>query len=163
LFPHLARVSVERVFLAGRSVRIQASTRGQQAACPACGAVSGRVHSRYWRWLSDTAVAGQETMIVLRVRRFFCDNPGCGKKTFAEQVPGLTSRHGRRSTGLTEALLAVALALGGRAGARLAGRLAAGVSRTTLLRMIRALPDPAAYAPRVLGVDLSRSWDYPDC
>jgi transposase len=153
LFPHLACVSVERVFLAGRSLRIQASTRGRQAACPACGAVSGRVHSRYWRRLSDTAVAGQETMIVLRVRRLFCRNPACGKKTFAEQVPGLTTCYGRRSDGLTEALRAVALALGGRAGARLADALAAGVSRMTLLRLIRALPDPSAQTPQVLGVD----------
>ena len=38
----------------------------------------------------------------------------------------------------------------------LAGRLAAGVSRMTLLRLIRALPDPAAMvAPEVLGVDVS--------
>jgi transposase len=55
---------------------------------------------------------------------------------------------------LTEALRAVALALGGRAGARLAGRLAAGVSRMTLIRLIRAMPGPAITAsPRVLGVD----------
>ena len=51
-------------------------------------------------------------------------------------------------------LKAVALALGGPAGARLTGRLAAAVSRMTLLRLIRTLPDPAvSTAPRVLGVD----------
>jgi transposase len=112
------------------------------------------VHSRYERRLSDTAVAGQETMIHLRVRRFFCREETCAKKTFAEQVPGLTTRYGRWSNGLAGALRAVALALGGRAGARLAGRLATGVSRMTLIRLIRALPDPAAsQAPRVLGVD----------
>jgi transposase len=145
---------VERVFLAGRSVRIWASSRAPRAACPACGQLSGRVHSRYDRRLADTAIAGQETMIVVRVRRFFCPNPGCASKTFAEQISGLTSRYGRRSPGLTEALRAVALALGGRAGARLAGRLAAGVSRMTLIRLIRAMPDPAVSAsPRVLGVD----------
>jgi transposase len=154
LFPHLACLSVERVFRAGRSVRIQASTCGMQGVCPACGAVSGRVHSFYERRLSDTAVAGQEVMIHLRVRRFFCGNDGCGKKTFAEQVPGLTTRYGRRSGALTDELRAVALALGGRAGARLAGRLAVGVSRMTLIRLIRGLPDPAALeAPAVLGVD----------
>jgi hypothetical protein len=104
--------------------------------------------------VSDTAIAGQETMIHLRVRRFICPNGGCASKTFAEQVPGLTVRYGRRSTGLTEALRAVALALGGRAGARLAGRLAAGAGRMTLIRLIRALPDPGrADAPAVLGVD----------
>ena len=142
------------MFLAGRSVRIRASTWVPRAACPACGRVSGRVHSRCERRLSDTGIGGQETMIVLRVRRFFCRNPGCASKTFAEQVPGLTTRYGRRSSGLTEALRAVALALGGRAGARLAGRLAAGAGRMTLIRLIRALPDPArADAPAVLGVD----------
>lgn len=145
---------MERVFLAGRSVRIQASTRTVRAACPACGRLSGRVHSRYERRVSDTAIAGQETMIHLRVRRFICPNQDCASKTFAEQVPGLTVRYGRRSTGLTEALRAVALALGGRAGARLAGRLAAGVGRMTLIRLIRALPDPGGVdAPAVLGVD----------
>lgn len=60
----------------------------------------------------------------------------------------------RRTPGVTAVLVAVALALGGRAGARLSGRLAAAVSRSTLLRLVRALPDPAVSAsPRVLGVD----------
>jgi transposase len=147
-------VSVERIFLAGRSVRIQASTRCPEVACPGCGAVSRRVHSRYERRLSDTAAGGQEVMICLAVRRFFCLEPACKKTTFAEQVPGLTVRYGRRSASLTGALQAIALALGGRAGARLSARLAAGVSRTTLIRLLRALPDPAvARAPRVVGVD----------
>ena len=51
-------------------------------------------------------------------------------------------------------LQAVGLALGGRAGARLSGRLACAVSRMTLIGLIRALPGPAvSAAPRVLGVD----------
>jgi transposase len=116
--------------------------------------LSRRVHSRYERRLLDMAAGGREVLICLTVRRFFCPVPACAKVTFAEQVGGLTSRHARRTPGLTGVLQAVALALGGRAGARLSGRLAAGVSRMTLIRLIRALPDPAAgQAPRVLGVD----------
>jgi transposase len=114
---------------------------------------SKRVHSRYLRRVQDTAIAGRETIIHLRVRRFFCLNSACGKKTFAEQVAGVTVRHGRRSPGLGQVLTAVALALGGRAGARLTARLAGAVSAMTLLRLIRALPDPVATVPRVLGVD----------
>jgi hypothetical protein len=79
----------------------------------------------------DASLAGPA--VLLRQR-------GMRKKTFAEQVPGLTIRHGRWTNGLRDALRAVALALGGRAGARLAGQLAAGVSRMTLIRLIRALP-----------------------
>lgn len=62
----------------------------------------------------------------------------------------------RRSCSGHRCDLHVALALGGRAGARLTGRLAATVNRMTLIRMIRALPDPATTGvsgPRVLGVD----------
>jgi len=50
-------------------------------------------------------------------------------------------------------LQAIALALGGRAAARLTGRLACTASRSTLLRLIRAAPDPPSGTPLVLGVD----------
>ena len=86
--------------------------------------------------------------------RFRCLAAQCPKATFAEQAAGLTSRHARRTPAGTAVLEAVALALGGRAGARLSGQLAAAVSRTTLIRMIRAMPDPeVSVSPRVLGVD----------
>jgi transposase len=153
LFPQLAGLAVERVFLAGRSVRIQARASSAGSACPACGVWSVRVHSRYERRLADTAAGGQEVVVQLLARRFFCGNQACASVTFAEQVHGLTSRYGRRSTGLSAALRAVALALGGRPGARLSGRLACPASRSTLLRLIRSLPDPAAGVPKVLGVD----------
>jgi transposase len=153
LLPQLAGVSVERIFMAGESVRIQARTTGQEAECPACGVASRRVRSRYERRLADTGTGGRETLIHLQVRRFFCRSGACERVTFAEQVPGLAGRHARRTTGLDAMLGAVALALGGRAGARLSTRLASSASRSTLLRLIRALPDPDAATPRILGVD----------
>ncbi|MFB9476600.1 ISL3 family transposase [Nonomuraea salmonea] len=154
LFPHLGGVCVEQVFRSGTTVRIRARSGTVEAACPACGTPSRRVHSHYERRLSDTAVGGQEVLLHLRVHRFFCRTPTCAKATFAEQVPGLTVRYGRRSIRAARALQAIALALGGRAGARLASRLAASVSRMTLIRLMRALPDPPLESgPRVLGVD----------
>ena len=116
--------------------------------------MSRRVHSRYERRLLDTAAGGCEVVICLIVRRFRCVAPDCPKATFAEQVDGLASRHARRTPAVTAVLQAVALALGGRSGARLSGRLAAGVSRMTMIRLVRAMPVPAVSAsPRVLGVD----------
>ena len=115
--------------------------------------MSRRVHSSYQRQLADTASGGHEMLIDLHARRFFCGNPACAKATFAEQVPGLTTRYGRRTCSLQAVLQAVALALGGRAGARLSGRLACSVSRSTLVRLIRAAADPDGQTPLVLGVD----------
>jgi hypothetical protein len=77
----------------------------------------------------------------------------CQRRTFAEQVPGLTARYQRHTPGLTAMLEAIAVALAGRAGARLTSALRATTSRSSLLRLLMALPDPPAATPRVLGVD----------
>jgi hypothetical protein len=45
----------------------------------------------------------------------------------------------------------IAVALAGRAGARLARSLHVAASQPTLLRLVMAIPDPLAAAPRVLG------------
>ena len=142
-------------------MHVLARTWAGEAACTGCGVVSRRVHSSYQRRLADTASGGQEVLIDLQARRFFCGNPGCAKTTFAEQVPGLTTRYGRRTCSLQGVLQAVALALGGRAGARMTGRLACTVSRSTLVRIIRAAADPNDQTPLVLGVDLSGVLSHP--
>ncbi|WP_432758533.1 transposase family protein [Streptomyces virginiae] len=78
-------------------------TRGL-AGCPSCKTVSGRVHSNYVRRLDDASMGGRPVVIELRVRRFRCGEPPCPRATFAEQVPGLTFRYGRRSQGLQTVL-----------------------------------------------------------
>ncbi|QSB17552.1 ISL3 family transposase [Natronosporangium hydrolyticum] len=153
LLPHMAQLRLERIWLKAGRVRIEAATTRGKAECPGCRVTSGRVHSRYQRRLVDSAIGGREVLVTLRVRRFFCDHPDCEKKTFVEQVQGLTSRHGRRTAPVERTVQAVAMALGGRPGARLVEQVAAPVSRSTLLRAIRRTPDPQVATPRVLGVD----------
>lgn len=92
-------------------------------------------------------------MLWLTVRRFVRDNVDCDAGSFVEQIPGVTERHARCSIGLHGALAAIGLALAGRAGSRLVGRLGMAVSRSTLLRVIPGLPDPQVGPVRVLGVD----------
>ncbi|MGW2826098.1 ISL3 family transposase [Streptomyces sp. NPDC001443] len=125
--------------------------------CPGCGTAARRVHSRYERHLADIGLAGRPVVIDLSVRRLVCDWPTCPRRTFVEQVEGLTIRYGRRTPPLHRLLVAIALALVGRAGARMASVLAVPVSRVTLIRMLMALPDPpatgSACSPRALGVD----------
>ena len=163
LLPHLARVIVEGVTVGAGLLLVMARAHASEAACPKCGTTSGRVHSRYSRTLADAAIGGRQVEIPLAVRRFFCPAPGCKRTTFAEQVEGLTSRYARKTPLLAGVLGSIAVALAGRAGSRLAAGLAVPASRQVMLRRVMATPDPATASPRVLGVDLSRSWDYPDC
>ena len=53
----------------------------------------------------------------MRARRFFCDEASCERRIFRERLPDVAAR-ARRTDRLEEALLAIVLELGGRAGGR---------------------------------------------
>jgi transposase len=124
------------------------------AVCPSCGIRSSRVHSRYWRTVADLPWEGIPVQISLRARKFFCVDKRCTRRIFTEPLPGTVSRYGRRSDRASDALSWVTLALGGRAGTRLARKLGLLASRTTLLHELRRrAPSSASASPRVLGID----------
>ncbi|WP_246041299.1 hypothetical protein [Streptomyces cadmiisoli] len=92
-------------------------------------------------------------LINLTVRRLFCDNSSCGRRTFAEQVKGLTARYQRRSPMLQHLVEMAGVLLAGRGGARLLHILKAPLSRTSVLFQLMRMRLPSAPTPRVLGVD----------
>ncbi|WP_433891271.1 ISL3 family transposase [Streptomyces sp. CA-111067] len=153
LFPSIADVAVLSVDVNTETVRIDAHGIANGAVCPVCGAWSNRVHGSYLRFPTDVPSGDRSVVLQLRVRRFTCENSGCARRTFVEQIPGLTRRHGQWTERLRSTLAAVGLALAGRAGARLARVLGVPVSRSTVLRLVDALPEPEIPAPRVVGVD----------
>ncbi|MER5635416.1 ISL3 family transposase [Kitasatospora sp. NPDC002227] len=109
--------------------------------------------ARHGRKIADAPVGTQPVLIELSVRRLFCDNSGCARVTFAEQVEGLTSRYGRRTPVLQRIVGALGVVLAARVVVRLGLVLGIAVSRMTVLRVVMALPEPAWAVPRVLGVD----------
>ena len=144
---------IEQITRVDGVVEIAARARGSGAVCPDCGQRSCRVHGRYRRCLADAAVGGQPVRIRLLVRRFTCASTTCRRRTFAEQVDGLTVRYGRHSLLLRAILQTIGLLLAGRAGARLSRRLATPVSRMTLLRLVRAMPEPVPGEVSAVGID----------
>ena len=102
----------------------------------------------------------------MTVRRFSCRAPGCERKIFSEQVEGLTARYARKTPLLAGALASIAVVLAGRARSRLAAALGVPTSRQVMVRLVMAVPDPEAAAPRVLGVDdfaIRRGQHYSRC
>lgn len=59
------------------------STR-TEAICPYCNHSSDKVHSIYNREFNDLPILGKKSNIVLKNRKFFCNNCDCKYKTFAE-------------------------------------------------------------------------------
>ncbi|MFK0239176.1 ISL3 family transposase [Streptomyces vinaceus] len=153
VWPDVEGLVIDAVGVVGDVVRIDLHALQPAVACPSCGVTASRVHSTYMRRLADRPLGGRRVLLRLRVRRLFCDNGLCSRRTMAEQVPGLTSRHQRRTTALARMVQAIGLAVGGRAGARLAGYLPVRTSRDVILGELRRLPDPASAQVRVLGID----------
>jgi transposase len=133
-------------------VSIHVGSGATRCVCPVCGCRSSRVHSRYLRTVSDLPWHGISVTLKVHSRRFFCDEPSCERKIFCERLPEVAAR-ARKSDRLEEALLAIALELGGRAGARLAAELGSVAARDALLRRIKGAPLPEVGKVRVLGVD----------
>jgi transposase len=131
---------------------IRARSGATRCVCPVCGHCSSRVHSRYLRTVSDLPWHGTRVTFEIRARRFFCDEPSCERRIFCERLPEIAAR-ARKTDRLEQALLAIALELGGRAGARLAEELGIVAACETLLRRIKGAPLPEVGKVRVLGVD----------
>src|SRR5215211_2141167 len=133
-------------------VGIRVASEASRSRCPVCGLVSSRVHSRYWRTVSDLPWHGISVTLEVRARRFFCDEASCGRRIFCERLPEIAAR-ARKTDRLEQALLAIALELGGRAGARLAEELGIVAARDTLLRRVKGAPLREVGKVKVLGVD----------
>jgi hypothetical protein len=131
---------VEELSFDGDLLTIYASTEGPAAECPLCKRPSQRVHGYYARTLSDLPWCATPLRLRVRVRKFFCDQPSCERRIFAERLDEVAHVHARGTDRQREALEWIAFALGGEAGARLAHELGLLVSPDTLLNRIRFLP-----------------------
>jgi transposase len=125
------------------------------AACPDCGMVSGSRHSSYMRTIQDLPSQGKPVTIRARATRWRCRNAACGRRVFAERLPQLAARFGRRTTRLAEIVRLFGHSAGGRPSERLMSRLGMPVSDTTILRGTKKSGrlEMGLTPVRVVGVD----------
>ncbi|WP_442919407.1 transposase family protein [Methylobacterium sp. SyP6R] len=149
-----AGLVVDQVDLEPDRIIIRPHPRATTAGCPGCGEISAQPHSRYTRTLADLPWQGRRVVIAVQTRRWRCPHLHCPRRVFAERLAGVSQAGARRTHRLGDIQHHLGLALGGEAGARLAGRLGMPVSPDTLLRLVRGgAPAQAERAPRVLGID----------
>ena len=161
LCPSPLELQLAEIRFAAPELIVTATARRRVVACPKCGHASTRVHSRYSRTLSDLPWHGLRVRLDVHVRRFFCDVPGCKRRIFTERLPKTASSYARRTARAASALEAIGLALGGRAGARLAAALGLAGAPSEILSILSAIhavvsdcsSDRATSTVRVLGVD----------
>ena len=155
LLPDATALHLEACEVDAPTTQITLRMRATQtsAPCPLCATPAQRIHSDYERTLADLPWAQYRVRLQLRVRKWFCRNCSCPRRIFTERLSTIAAPWARRTLRLAQRLIALGVALGGKAGARLGQAWDVRVSRNTLLRLLRKLPLPALPTPRVLGVD----------
>jgi len=143
----------EHICFDQNSVILELFSTTSTAICPACGQTSHRIHSRYFRTLSDLPWMGMAVRLRLRVRRFFCDTPTCSYRTFAERLPQVATTYARKTYRLAQTLCRIGFAVGGEAGSRLSISLGMPTSGDTILRLIHRTSVLIPATVCVLGVD----------
>lgn len=140
------------------SITIVAHSKQKKPLCPNCNQPSRSLHSYYQRNVADLPWHAVAIRIRLNTRKFRCRNELCPQKIFCERLPDVVQTYARKTDRLDTALIWLAFALGGEAGARTAERLQMKTSGDTLLRMIRRtagrqLLSQVGNEPKVIGVD----------
>jgi transposase len=114
---------------------------------------SAHVHSSYTRTLADIPCAARHVTVRLHVHKYRCRNVQCPQRIFAERLPAYVQPRARKTVRMHDQLRALGLLAGGRGAETVAHLLGIRVSDPTILRLLRAGPEPPVPPVGVLGVD----------
>ena len=117
-------------------LRIFVRSKREEATCPYCGTLSNRVHSTYNRKFRDLPIQGKKVEVIIDNRKYFCDNPTCAHKTFAETYECLP-KMGRRSNRLTEAIVNTAINVSSITASKTLKHGTANVGKSTICRLLK--------------------------
>ena len=108
----------------------------QGVKCLECGYISNRVHSHYERSLQDLPIQGKKSIVILRNRKMFCDNPECSRTTFAESFSFLGHKS-KKTYRLETEILNVSHNMSSVAAQRLLRKSVVAVSKSTICLLLK--------------------------
>ena len=147
-------LSVEQVeYEDMRTYHVYARCNLLHGVCPYCGGVSHRVHSRYQRTITDLSILGHPVVITFEARKFFCHNPSCRRKTFAEQPGDEVFRYRRRTRRCEMAVTQHGLKCSSESARKLLSAIGVSISGDTVLRDIHRISVPERREVKEIGVD----------
>lgn len=120
----------------GDIMRVYVESTRRDAQCPYCGSRSSQVHSVYPRRFRDLPIQGKKVEIIINNRKFFCRNPECEHKTFAERYECLP-RMARNSRQLTQAIVNTSINVSSITASKTLKQGTADVGKSTICKLLK--------------------------
>lgn len=144
---------VNYAYINDQTYHIEVSNPNQFAICPHCGCKSSKCHSRYTRTLYDLPISEYKVKLFFHVRKFFCSNPKCNTKTFAEQPNKDIQPYQRNTMRFKNKLVSLAACMSSNQAERHLRLFDRKISGRTLLRYLHQVQVPENKAITQVGVD----------
>ncbi|WP_239043476.1 ISL3 family transposase [Citrobacter freundii] len=123
------------------------------AQCPECLKRSRSVHSCRRRRIQHLPCSGRTLWLIFAVRHWYCRNPSCSRKIFAESLAPFAGPQQQSSALLQNLQHQLGLIAGGEAGRRAAVASGIQISPDTLLRRVVQAPEQTENRTRYVGID----------
>ena len=144
---------VENVDHLDNTLHLFCKSSDSSSVCTYCGYKSKHVHSRYQRDGNDLSILGREVLLTLELRKFFCKNANCSKKTFAEQPGNEIFRYRRRTRRCETAVIRQGLSVSSGMASKLLSFSGIVLSRSTILRDLHRLRPSEYKDVEEIGID----------
>ena len=115
-----------RQIISSDGITLHLHGKRKTAQCPECFKRSDSVHSCRRRRIQHLPCSGQTLWLVFSVRHWYCRNPACSRKIFAESLAPFASSHQQSSQALQNLQRQQGLIAGGEA-EKLSGTLHIGI------------------------------------
>lgn len=119
---------------------IYCETKKQITKCKYCGAKSENVHSTYTRIISDLPIQNYKVKLVIKVKKYFCNNKKCDHRTFAEPL-GFVEKNALRTKRLDEYINKIGLTTSSIEARNQIKATHVNISNNTILRIVKKNKD----------------------
>ena len=109
-----------------------------EAVCPYCGRKSNKVHSRYLRKLQDLPIQGKKVKLVIKNKKYFCENKDCRHKTFSEPFVFFAPK-ATKTKRLEEEILRISLTQSSLSAEKYIKTSVATVSKSTICNLLKKM------------------------
>lgn len=142
-----------RQIISSDGITLHLHGKRKTAQCPECFKRSDSVHSCRRRRIQHLPCSGHTLWLVFSVRHWYCRNPACSRKIFAESLAPFAGSHQQSSQALQNLQRQLGLIAGGEAGKRAATAVGLRCSADTLLRRVINTPETKQSGAPHVGID----------